>query len=64
MDAAILGKPADVCGLIFKRRGIAGSLIGGIAEPLEMLDFCAAHNIVSDSGMTLCSRSTRPTNAC
>jgi uncharacterized zinc-type alcohol dehydrogenase-like protein len=34
--------------LIFKRRQLAGSLIGGIAETQEMLDFCAEHNIVSD----------------
>jgi alcohol dehydrogenase (NADP+) len=34
--------------LIFGRKSIAGSLIGGIAETQEMLDFCAAHNIVSD----------------
>ena len=34
--------------LIFGRRSIAGSLIGGIEETQEMLDFCAEHNIVSD----------------
>lgn len=34
--------------LIFKRRHLAGSLIGGIAETQEMLDFCAEHGIVSD----------------
>lgn len=34
--------------LIFKRRKIAGSLIGGLKETQEMLDFCAEHNIVSD----------------
>ncbi|TYZ10023.1 NAD(P)-dependent alcohol dehydrogenase [Hymenobacter lutimineralis] len=34
--------------LIGKRRRIAGSLIGGIQETQEMLDFCAQHNIVSD----------------
>ncbi|MDD5277120.1 MAG: NAD(P)-dependent alcohol dehydrogenase [Methylovulum sp.] len=34
--------------LIFKRRAIAGSLIGGIKETQEMLDFCAEHNITSD----------------
>ncbi|MEI8208127.1 MAG: NAD(P)-dependent alcohol dehydrogenase [Methylococcales bacterium] len=34
--------------LIFKRRNIAGSLIGGIKETQEMLDFCAEHNITSD----------------
>ena len=37
--------------LIFKRRSLAGSLIGGIKETQEMLDFCAAHNIVSDIEM-------------
>jgi len=37
--------------LIFKRRTIAGSLIGGIQETQEMLDFCAEHNIVSDIEM-------------
>ncbi|MDI9364443.1 MAG: NAD(P)-dependent alcohol dehydrogenase [Flavobacterium sp.] len=34
--------------LIMKRRSIMGSLIGGIKETQEMLDFCAEHNIVSD----------------
>lgn len=34
--------------LIGRRRSIAGSLIGGIKETQEMLDFCAEHNIVSD----------------
>lgn len=34
--------------LIFKRRAIAGSLVGGLPETQEMLDFCAKHNIVSD----------------
>ncbi len=34
--------------LIFGRKSIAGSLIGGIPETQEMLDFCAEHNIVSD----------------
>lgn len=34
--------------LIFGRKSIAGSLIGGLPETQEMLDFCAAHNIVSD----------------
>lgn len=38
----------DVKGLVFKRRSIAGSLIGGIAETQEMLDFCSEHNITSD----------------
>ena len=34
--------------LIFGRKSFAGSLIGGIAETQEMLDYCAEHNIVSD----------------
>ena len=38
----------NVFGLIMKRRRLAGSLIGGIAETQEMLDFCAEHGIVSD----------------
>jgi uncharacterized zinc-type alcohol dehydrogenase-like protein len=38
----------DVFALIFKRRRIAGSAIGGIKETQEMLNFCAQHNIVSD----------------
>lgn len=38
----------NVKNLIFKRRSIAGSLIGGIKETQEMLNFCAEHNIVSD----------------
>ena len=37
-----------VFNLIFGRRSIAGSLIGGIAETQEMLDFCAEHGITSD----------------
>ena len=37
--------------LVFGRRSIAGSLIGGIAETQEMLDFCAAHGIVSEIEM-------------
>lgn len=34
--------------LILNRRSIGGSLIGGIAETQEMLDYCGEHNIVSD----------------
>ncbi len=34
--------------LISKRRSILGSMIGGIKETQEMLDYCAEHNIVSD----------------
>jgi uncharacterized zinc-type alcohol dehydrogenase-like protein len=34
--------------LVMNRRQLAGSLIGGIRETQEMLDFCAEHNITSD----------------
>jgi uncharacterized zinc-type alcohol dehydrogenase-like protein len=34
--------------MILGRRAIAGSVIGGIAETQEMLDFCGKHNIVSE----------------
>lgn len=40
--------PVQVFSLIMKRREFAGSLIGGIAETQEMLDFCAKHGITSD----------------
>jgi uncharacterized zinc-type alcohol dehydrogenase-like protein len=35
-------------GLIFGNKTLSGSLIGGIPETQEMLDFCAKHNITSD----------------
>lgn len=41
----------NVGALIFKRRAIAGSLIGGIAETQEMLDFCAEKGVVADIEM-------------
>ncbi|BBP75655.1 NAD(P)-dependent alcohol dehydrogenase [Pseudomonas gingeri NCPPB 3146 = LMG 5327] len=37
--------------LVMKRRVLAGSLIGGIAETQEVLDFCAEHNITCDIEM-------------
>lgn len=37
--------------LIFQRRQLGGSLIGGIKETQEMLDYCAEHGIVSDIEM-------------
>lgn len=43
--------PVHSMSLIFGRHSLAGSLIGGIAETQEMLDFCAEHNIVSDIEM-------------
>ena len=50
----LVGAPAEphpspaVFNLIMGRRSIAGSLIGGIAETQEMLDFCAEHGIASE----------------
>jgi alcohol dehydrogenase (NADP+) len=38
----------DAFNVIFGRRSLAGSLIGGIAETQEMLDYCAEHGIVCD----------------
>nr|WP_315211890.1 NAD(P)-dependent alcohol dehydrogenase [uncultured Duganella sp.] len=51
---ALVGAPAtphpspNVFNLIMKRRSIAGSMIGGIPETQQMLDFCAEHGIVAD----------------
>jgi uncharacterized zinc-type alcohol dehydrogenase-like protein len=53
----LVGAPASphpspaVFNLIFGRKSIAGSLIGGIPETQEMLDFCAEHGIVADIEM-------------
>jgi uncharacterized zinc-type alcohol dehydrogenase-like protein len=43
-------KPLAVAafGLLFGRRSLSGSPIGGIPETQEMLDFCGAHNITAD----------------
>ena len=38
----------SVFNMLMGRRSLAGSLIGGIAETQEMLDFCAAHGVASD----------------
>ncbi len=40
--------PVAAFPLIFYRRSLAGSLIGGLGETQEMLDFCAEHGITSD----------------
>ncbi|HOV96884.1 MAG TPA: NAD(P)-dependent alcohol dehydrogenase [Thermomonas sp.] len=53
----LVGAPAaphpspNVAELIFHRKAIAGSLIGGLPETQEMLDFCAQHGIVADIEM-------------
>jgi len=49
----LVGAPAEpvplgVFDLLFKRRRLAGSAIGGIRETQEMLDFCAANGIASE----------------
>ncbi|GEP12379.1 NAD(P)-dependent alcohol dehydrogenase [Methylobacterium gnaphalii] len=46
-------KPLDVAvfSVIWRRRNFAGSLIGGIAETQEMLDFCGKHGITADIEM-------------
>ena len=51
---AVVGIPGEphpspsVASLIGMRRSLAGSLIGGIRETQEMLDFCAEHNVLAD----------------
>ncbi|CBL45866.1 zinc-type alcohol dehydrogenase-like protein YahK [gamma proteobacterium HdN1] len=50
----LVGAPAsphpasNVFNLVGKRRSLAGSMIGGIPETQEMLDFCAKHGIVAE----------------
>ena len=40
--------PVSAFSLLFGRRSLSGSIIGGITETQEMLDFCGKHNIVCD----------------
>ena len=40
--------PVSAFALLFGRRSLSGSLIGGIAETQEMLDFCGEHGITAD----------------
>jgi uncharacterized zinc-type alcohol dehydrogenase-like protein len=51
VGAPELPLPVAAFSLIGRRRSFSGSLIGGIAETQEMLDFCGKHNIVSDIEM-------------
>ena len=44
--------PLDAGSLVRGRKSLSGSMIGGIPETQEMLDFCAEHNIVSDIELT------------
>src|SRR6266480_2473726 len=52
-NLTLVGAPAKplgvtAFGLIARRRSFSGSMIGGIPETQEMLDFCGAHNITAD----------------
>ena len=52
----LVGAPAEplplhVFGLLFGRKNISGSIIGGIRETQEMLDFCGEHNVTADIEM-------------
>ena len=52
-NLTLVGAPAKPLGvaafnLIMGRRSLSGSMIGGIAETQEMLDFCGEHNITAD----------------
>jgi uncharacterized zinc-type alcohol dehydrogenase-like protein len=52
-NLTLVGAPAKPLavssfGLLFARRSLSGSLIGGIPETQEMLDFCGRHNITAD----------------
>lgn len=53
----LVGVPSEphpspaIANLVFRRRQLAGSLIGGIAETQEMLDFCNEHGLTADIEM-------------
>ncbi len=49
-DVSIPTEPLslNVGSLVFGRRSLSGSLIGGIKETQEMLDFCGKHHITAD----------------
>ena len=44
--------PVAPFAIVANRRSLSGSMIGGMAETQEMLDYCAEHNIVSEIEMT------------
>lgn len=46
-----LGTPLNTAHMVLKRQAVAGSLIGGLPETQEMLDFCGKHNITADVEM-------------
>ncbi|MDX7951319.1 NAD(P)-dependent alcohol dehydrogenase [Lichenihabitans sp. Uapishka_5] len=41
-------EPLSGSALAYRRKTLAGSIIGGIAETQEMLDFCAEHDVLAD----------------
>jgi len=43
-----LGDALNTAPLVLERRAVAGSLIGGLPETQEMLDFCGEHGITAD----------------
>jgi D-arabinose 1-dehydrogenase-like Zn-dependent alcohol dehydrogenase len=47
-----------------KRRSLAGSLIGGIRETQEMLDFCGRHGVSTDVEVIPIQEINRATSAC
>ena len=48
VGAPVKPLPVAAFGLLFGRRSLSGSLIGGIRETQEMLDFCGQHKITAD----------------
>jgi uncharacterized zinc-type alcohol dehydrogenase-like protein len=47
-NITLVGAPEKPFALLFGRKSLSGSVIGGIAETQEMLDFCGKHNITAD----------------
>jgi alcohol dehydrogenase (NADP+) len=55
-NLGMVGAPSEplsleVGGLLFGRKKVSGSIIGGIRETQEMLDFCGKHNVTADIEM-------------
>jgi uncharacterized zinc-type alcohol dehydrogenase-like protein len=55
--------PINPSTLIMARRNLAGSVIAGIRETQEMLNFCSKYNIASDIEVTPTIKLTRPMSA-
>ena len=56
-------KPLEVSAfaLLFGRRSLSGSIIGGLKETQEMLDFCGTHNITAEVEIISIQKVTKPT---